>query len=161
MTEERQEGALGRLLEVIQLRKLGSKSALAESIGVTAGAIYSAERRGEVTPLMANAIQGVHGISAEWILTGKGSVAAVSSLNLDLQLNLEMLPRSPKFHRMVSKELANRFMDNAFQYSKHAWTTVYGKLLVVMCLRKIRFRMSPLTMNFMQKNQNFIQSTES
>ena len=75
-----------RLLAVVEYRKLGSKSALAEVLGVTSGAIYTALRRGKITKQMALSVQGALGISAEWLLNGDEPMEA----QVDLPISNEI-----------------------------------------------------------------------
>ena len=120
MSKKSHPTAVDRLLQVIELRKLGSKSSLAEGLGITAGAIYNAEKRGEVTPLMAHAVEGVYGISAKWILSGEGSIAPVSKLNLDMQMYMEMLPLVREIDRKAMKKLSQLYFDKAFRFREQA-----------------------------------------
>ena len=79
-----------RLLAVVEYWKLGSKSALAEVLGVTSGAIYTAIKRGKITKQMALSVQGALGISAEWLLKGDEPIEAQVDLSLDFKMKLEI-----------------------------------------------------------------------
>ena len=120
MAEKSYYTPVDRLLQVIELRNLGSKSSLAEGLGITAGAIYNAEKRGEVSPLMAHAVEGVYEISAKWILSGEGSIAPVSKLNLDIQMYIEMLPLVKDIDRKAMKKLSQVYFDKAFKFREQA-----------------------------------------
>ena len=70
------ETAGDRLLSVVERRQLKSRSHLAEILGVTSGAIYTAIKRGRITKQMALSVQGALGISAEWLLKGDEPIEA-------------------------------------------------------------------------------------
>ncbi len=63
---------LERLTWVRDRVSRNSKS-FAESIGMTAAALHNMyTRKSRVTPVLANSVELVHGIRAEWLLTGEG-----------------------------------------------------------------------------------------
>ena len=66
------ENPLERLTWVRDRVSLNSKS-FAESIGMTAAALHNMyTRKSRVTPVLANSVELVHGVRAEWLLTGEG-----------------------------------------------------------------------------------------
>ena len=76
------ENPLERLTWVRDRVSLNSKS-FAESIGMTAAALHNMyTRKSRVTPVLANSVELVHGVRAEWLLTGEGDqeVAEYSGL---------------------------------------------------------------------------------
>ena len=118
-----------RLLAVVEYRKLGSKSALAEVLGVTSGAIYTAIKRGKITKQMALSVQGALGISAEWLLNGDEPMEAQVDLSLDFKMKLEMLSRIKGLNRQIPETLTSIWFSRAVTNQEHAFHALAWKVL--------------------------------
>ena len=72
--ENLEQSQADRLLEIVKIKELKSKTELAKGLGVYLSAITNIRARGTVATPMALAAQAVFGVSAEWIINGKGPV---------------------------------------------------------------------------------------
>ena len=117
-----------RLLYVIEFKKLGSKSALADEIGVTPSAVYSAIKRGEITTQMALAIQGALGISAKWLQEGDEPIEAPPKLSLGFKMVLEMVSQIQQLGREVPNKLAQLWFSEAWDRQKRAFHALAWKV---------------------------------
>ena len=128
MKLKNEETAGDRLLAVVEYRKLGSKSALAEVLGVTSGAIYTAIKRGKITKQMALSVQGALGISAEWLLKGDEPMEAQVDLSLDFKMKLEMLSQIKGLNRQIPETLTSFWFSRAVTNQEHAFHALAWKV---------------------------------
>lgn len=110
----------GRLLAVLDLRGVPTRTKFAEEIGVSPSGITAAVKRNEITRMMALAVEASYGVSAEWILTGEGPIEPVSRHSLDLQMYVAFLPKVRELDRRVMDKLAQTFFDRALAYGEQA-----------------------------------------
>jgi len=113
-----------RLLSVMELRNVKTRSELASALGVTPGAITQLEKRGEVTKLMALACEAAYRVNAHWILTGEGEIEAPQEIALDLRMRSALLYRLPEMQRKMADQLASVFFDHAYVLKEQAEKSV-------------------------------------
>ena len=74
MTDSTETPKFGDRITIL-LNALGlNQREFAETLGLEPSGIAQAKRRGGFSPIVAKAISSVHGVSSEWIQSGKGEI---------------------------------------------------------------------------------------
>ena len=117
---------LDRLSWVRERVGLNSK-AFAESIGLTAAGLHNMyTRKSRVTEVLANSVELVHGIRAQWLLSGEGLRVTDHHILLDAseQALLECIKNS-KVGNILLGEFVLKELDNEIESA----SVIYGRWL--------------------------------
>ena len=117
---------LDRLSWVRERVGLNSK-AFAESIGLTAAGLHNMyTRKSRVTEVLANSVELVHGIRAQWLLSGEGLRVTDHHILLDAseQALLECIKNS-KGGNILLREFVLKELDNEIESA----SVIYGRWL--------------------------------
>ena len=120
------ENPLDRLSWVRERVGLNSK-AFAESIGLTAAGLHNMyTRKSRVTEVLANSVELVHGIRAQWLLSGEGLRVTDHHILLDAseQALLECIKNS-KGGNILLGEFVLKELDNEIESA----SVIYGRWL--------------------------------
>ncbi len=120
------ENPLDRLSWVRERVGLNSK-AFAESIGLTAAGLHNMyTRKSRVTDVLANSVELIHGVRAQWLLSGEGLRVTDHHILLDAneQALLECIKNS-KGGNILLGEFVLKELDNEIESA----SVIYGRWL--------------------------------